>query len=279
MKVSADCYPCLQRLAHQAAQLATKDAAVRSRAIEEGLRIIDENFAYDEVSIVIATKVHRAIREITANPDPYREMKEEEIRVSQRLCKEINPDYGQDFKSCLAFSALGNVIDFFRDLDTIKRDMRRPVEFVLNDADRFETRLRQARKVLYLADNAGEVFFDLPLIRWMKQFAKVIYVVKDSPVQNDITLQDLRNSGVEGELEEVITTGTDTPGIDLSLASPQFKQEFESADLIFAKGMGYYETLSELPAEGKVFYCLRAKCKPVADSLGVPLNSYVARLH
>jgi uncharacterized protein with ATP-grasp and redox domains len=40
--------------------------------------------------------------------------------------------------------------------------------------------------------------------------------------------------------------------------------------------MGYYESLSELPAEGKVFYCLRAKCQPVADALKVPLNSYVA---
>jgi hypothetical protein len=48
--------------------------------------------------------------------------------------------------------------------------------------------------------------------------------------------------------------------------------------LVLAKGMGYWETLSELPAQGKVFYLLKAKCKPVADSLGVALNSYVALL-
>jgi uncharacterized protein with ATP-grasp and redox domains len=51
-----------------------------------------------------------------------------------------------------------------------------------------------------------------------------------------------------------------------------------SAALIFAKGMGYYEALSELPKQGKFFYCLMAKCKPVADSLGVPMNSYMAML-
>jgi len=76
----------------------------------------------------------------------------------------------------------------------------------------------------------------------------------------------------------VITTGTATPGIIFSQASDEFKREFQSADLIFAKGMGYYESLSELPAQGKVFYCLMAKCQPVADSLKVPLNSYVALL-
>jgi uncharacterized protein with ATP-grasp and redox domains len=36
--------------------------------------------------------------------------------------------------------------------------------------------------------------------------------------------------------------------------------------------------LSELTPEGRCFYCLMAKCTPVADSLGVPINSYVAML-
>ncbi len=76
-----------------------------------------------------------------------------------------------------------------------------------------------------------------------------------------------------------MTTGTATPGIDFSQASDDFKKAFESADFVFAKGMGYYETLEELPAEGRIFFCLKAKCGPVAASLKVPLNSYVAMLH
>ena len=52
----------------------------------------------------------------------------------------------------------------------------------------------------------------------------------------------------------------------------------KAADLVLAKGMGYWETLSELPAEGKVFHLLKAKCRPVAASLGVSLDSYVAWL-
>jgi hypothetical protein len=131
---------------------------------------------------------------------------------------------------------------------------------------------------LYLADNAGELYFDLPLIRWMKRFARVTYVVKPSPVQNDLTLADIRRSGLETEFGGVESTGVASPGIVFSLASARFKREFESADLVFAKGMGHYEALSELSPEGRFFYCLRAKCQPVADSLGVPINSYVAKL-
>jgi len=73
-------------------------------------------------------------------------------------------------------------------------------------------------------------------------------------------------------------TGTISPGIVFSLASDELKTEFQSADLIPAKGMGHYESLSELSGQGKFFYCLMAKCKSVACSLGVPVNSYVAML-
>jgi uncharacterized protein with ATP-grasp and redox domains len=157
-------------------------------------------------------------------------------------------------------------------------DIRREVRFVIDDTTHFEAKLNDANKILYLADNAGEVFFDLPLVRWMRKSARVLYVVKESPVQNDITIEDIRYAGLEEEVDEVMTTGTATPGIDFARASAQFLQEYETADLIFAKGMGYYEALSEFPAEGKVFHCLITKCGPVSRSLGVPENSFVAML-
>ncbi|MFQ5925768.1 MAG: DUF89 domain-containing protein, partial [Dehalococcoidia bacterium] len=261
---------------HQAATLATSDLSLRSKAMEEGLKIVEENFSYDRMPITIATEIHRAVKEITGNPDPYRGMKDEEIRISRELCPEIS--LGQDFRGLLQLSVLGNTMDFFRGFDTIRRDMRGPVRFARDDSARFEAKLEQATKVLYLADNAGEIFFDLPLVKGMEGFARVIYVVKGSPAGDDITLEDLKRAGMEGELERVISTGTATPGVVLSLASAEFKRELEAADLVLAKGMGYYEALSELPAEERVLFCLKAKCKPVADSLGVPLNSYVAML-
>ncbi|MCX6008785.1 MAG: ARMT1-like domain-containing protein [Chloroflexi bacterium] len=277
MKASKDCYECLQKLAYQAAELATDDEPAKARAVGESLKILGDNFSLGDVSIVVATKIHDVIKKITQNTDPYREMKGTEIAVARELSKQVKLEH-DSFRSCLKFAALGNTIDFFRPLDVIKREMKGRVDFIIDDSEQFEVRLKDAKRVLYLADNAGEVFFDLPLIRWMRQWASVAYVVKASPVQDDATLEDIRRARLEAEIGEIITTGTATPGIDFSQASADFKHEFNSADLIFAKGMGYYESLSELPAEGRVFYCLRAKCQPVADSLGVPLNSYVAML-
>jgi uncharacterized protein with ATP-grasp and redox domains len=277
MKASGNCYECLQKLANQAAELATDNEQAKARAIEESLKVLQDNFSLDCVSIVVATKLHDAVKGITGNPDPYRQMKDKEVTVARELSQKIEVDPGS-FTSCLKFAALGNTIDFFRSLDVIQQDMKEPVNFVIDDSKHFEAKIKHARRILYLADNAGEMFFDLPLVRWMRRRASVAYVVKSAPVQDDITVEDIKRAGLEDALGEILTTGTATPGIDFSQASAEFKNEFYQADLILAKGMGYYESLSELPAEGKVSYCLRAKCQPVADALKAPLNSYVAVL-
>ena len=278
MKLKPGCYECLQRLLCQAADLATDDVSLKQRAIEEAMKILDNEFSYSQLSIVIATKIHKVVKEVTHNPDPYKAMKEREMTLARDLYPELRFRYQDDLRGCLKLAAAANVIDFFREPGSIKDAIREPVRFAVDDSEEFEAKLKNADKVLYLADNTGELYFDLPLVKWMKQFAHVIYVVKPSPVQDDLTLEDVRISGVEGEFGKVISTGIASPGIVFSLASAKFKREFESADLIFAKGMGHYEALSELSSEGKFFYCLKAKCKPVADSLGVPINSYVAML-
>lgn len=278
MKAAPECYSCLQRLIYQAAQLATEDQKIKARAVEAGLKVLQESFSAEVVTIVIAAELHRVIREVTQNQDPYREMKEKEIIVARELCHNINTESYKDFIDCLKLAAKANAIDFFRPLKAVRLDLKRALEFTVDDSSSFQAKLEKADRVLYLADNAGEALLDLPLIRLIEQSAEVTYVVKAGPVQNDITLEDLSRSGIEDQFSRVITTGTATPGIDLSVASAQFKHEFHSADLILAKGMGYYESLSELPAQGRVFHCLMAKCKPVATSLGVPLNSHVALL-
>jgi hypothetical protein len=273
--------------------LATDDALARAKAIEEAVKVLEDDFSYKQMSIVIATKIHEVIKEVTQNPDPYRTMKEKEMAIARELYPELSLRaeaasrrrgrkrsnlYKDDFTGCLRLAAAANAIDFFREPDSVREEVNKPVNFVIDDSRRVELRLTEASKILYLADNAGEIYFDLPLVKYMRQFADVIYVVKPSPVQDDATLEDIRKAGLESEFGRIMTTGIASPGVIFALASDEFKHEFESADLIFAKGMGHYEALSELPRQGKFFYCLMAKCEPVARSLGVPVNSYVAVL-
>jgi uncharacterized protein with ATP-grasp and redox domains len=278
MKATGECYPCLANLVRQAAELATDDRRLKAEAIYRGLKLLGRKFSTDKTSIAVATVLHRVVREVTGNADPYSRMKEAEVELARGLRRGWHIDHEGSIRELIVLAVRGNNIDFFKDMKQIKEGMRRPVQFAIDDIPKLERKLPKAESILYLADNAGEVFFDLPLVERLEDFAPVTYVVKDSPVQNDITLNDLERFGLAEELPRVITTGTDTPGVDMSMASQEFKAEFEAADLVLAKGMGYWETLSELSHQGKVFYLLKAKCKPVADSLGVKLNSYVALL-
>jgi len=278
MKVSLECYDCLGRLICQAARLATSDEPLRQKAVEKARDVLNQEFSGEQISIAIATKLHKVIREITGNPDPYRIVKEDELRVAGELFSRVKVQYKNTINDCIKLATVANAIDFFRSLDVVAEDMKRPMKFTIDDSQQFEAKLKKAFKVLYLADNVGEIYFDLPLVKRMRQLVDVKYVVKPLPVQNDATVEDVKEAGLEGEFGVVITTGVASPGVILDWASEQFREEFEAADLVFAKGMGHYESLSELPGQGKVFYCLMAKCRPVANSLGVPLNSYVAML-
>lgn len=278
MKVSPECYDCLGRLICQAGKLATNDELLRQMAVEKATNVLNREFSNEQISIAIATKLHKIIRDVTGNPDPYRTVKEDELVVAGELFSKVKGHYKATINDYIKLAAVANAIDFFRSLDDVTEDIKKPVEFAIDDSQRFEAELRKASKVLYLADNVGEIYFDLPLVKKMRQLVDVKYVVKPSPVQNDATVEDVKEAGLEGEFGVVMTTGVASPGVILDLASNQFRQEFKAADLVFAKGMGNYESLSELPEEGKVFYCLMAKCRPVANSLGISLNSYVAML-
>jgi uncharacterized protein with ATP-grasp and redox domains len=284
MKLAPGCYECLRGLVHQAAELATDDVSLKQRAIREATKILDDEFSTGQLSLGIAARIHKTVREVTHNRDPYRAMKEREMALARELYPELAlrakpSNLPEDaLRGYLQLAAAGNALDFFKEHGSIRDDIRQPVSFVMDDSEQLEAKLRNSARVLYLADNAGELYFDLPLAKWMKRFARVTYAVKPSPVQNDLTLEDVKRSGLEADLGEVMSTGVASPGIVFSLASAQFKRELESADLVFAKGMGHYEALSELSPEGRFFYCLKAKCQPVADSLGVPVDSYVAVL-
>ena len=280
MRISTECYGCLQRLAVQASNNGTEDQCLREEASKKAEEVLREKLKPGSISIVVASDMHEIIRKVTGNPDPYRLTKDIEIEESRMLFDLVKGSYPEDFQEYLKLAALGNAIDFFKPIEGVKKEiMKNKLSFVINDSALLEGRVKKSGFILYLADNAGEVFFDVPLLGLMRKFARVVYVVKESPVQNDVTIEEIRRTGLEKQVGEVMTTGTATPGIDFTQASDSFKKAFKQADFVFAKGMGYYETLEELPAEGRIFFCLKAKCGPVARSLNVPLDSYVAKLH
>jgi uncharacterized protein with ATP-grasp and redox domains len=276
MEIRPECQACLRRLVELTVAQATADPALQQRARRASLEIIAREFRPEAIPAGIANQFHHAIMAVTGNSDPFATRKAAETAYLGRMYREIAATYGDDLESLLKLAAVGNAIDFFRDEAEVTRELASRVEFGLSDLEHFSRQLEgPPGLLLYLADNAGEQFFDAPLVAHLRRRGwRVRYVVKPGPIQNDLTREDLDDSGLGKHLEPVTDTGARTVGLELDRASPAFLKLFETAQLILAKGMGHFETLSRLP-DSRLYFLLQAKCDPVARALGVARRTFV----
>ena len=135
----------------------------------------------------------------------------------------------------------------------------------------FRDSVEKARKILYLADNAGEIALDRLLIEQLSP-SKVTLVVRGAPVLNDATLIDAATVGLD-EIVEIIDNGSDAPGTILDDCSPEFLRRYEDADLIIAKGQGNYESLSD--ENRNIFFLFKVKCRVIAAHARHPIGSHL----
>jgi uncharacterized protein with ATP-grasp and redox domains len=275
MEIRPECEACLKRLVELTVAQATLDPALQEQARRASLEIIAREFRPEAIPAGIANQFHHAIMAVTGNPDPFATRKAAETAFLGRRYREIAANYGDDLESLLKLAAVGNAIDFFRDEAEVTRELASRVEFGLSGECGRRRLEGPPGLLLYLADNAGEQFFDAPLVAHLRRRGwRVLYVVKPGPIQNDLTREDLDASGLGAALEPVADTGARTVGLEMDRASPAFLKLFEAAQFILAKGMGHFETLSHL-ADPRLYFLLQAKCDPVARALGVARRSFV----
>jgi uncharacterized protein with ATP-grasp and redox domains len=151
--------------------------------------------------------------------------------------------------------------------------------FYLDDTDEFKGLIKPGHRLLFLTDNAGEIAFDTLVVEELRRLGcRVTVAVKAGPSLNDALMEDAEAVGMTDAADEVITTGAAAIGVRLDEAPGWFLDRFRSADLMVAKGMANFETLTETPAPCPLLYVFRTKCEPVARAVGVPEMQNVALL-
>jgi uncharacterized protein with ATP-grasp and redox domains len=283
VRVYWDCYPCFLRQALDAARRAGTDDARQQTVIDrvlEALRQIEPGAMPPE----IGDRVHRIVRQVAGNGDPYREAKAASTRRALALyprLKALVREADDPLQTGVRLSIAGNIMDAarFQECDlwgTVERVLVQP--FAIDDGMAFREALASAGAkrrtvvvpLLYLADNAGETVFDRVLIEALD--VPVVYAVKGGPTLNDATREDALAAGVD-RVAQIISTGPDAPGTILDRCSDAFRKVYDQAELIVAKGQANYETLSE---EGpRVFCLLQTKCPVIARDVGVSVGSIV----
>ncbi|UPU89686.1 ARMT1-like domain-containing protein [Demequina sp. TMPB413] len=227
----------------------------------------------------ITYAVHGIVRDRLGDTDPYRDAKAESTRLALALyprLKELVAASADPLDAAVRLAIAGNIIDFgvsdaVPDLwATVERVLAAPL--AIDHLAALREALATADHVLYLADNAGETVFDRVLIEELSP--PVTYAVKGGPVLNDATRDDALAAGVDS-CAAIVDNGSAAPGTILDLCSLPFRELFDAAPVIIAKGQANYETLSETGP--RVFCLLQAKCPVIARDLVAPVGGSIVR--
>lgn len=288
------CIPCTLRTAYDIATKATENEELQRRVILETLRWMNEEDNLMNITpAMLHTHVFRLVQKITGNRDPFTHLKRKSNEVAMSLTplleseiEKLSPE--EAFKLAALGAICGNSIDFeVEGYQVSLADLERQLlgclksGLTIDDTPKLMDALSKTKIVLYLLDNAGEIAFDKTFIKFIvKNYAvKVLAAVKSGPILNDVTIEDALYVGL-GEVAEIITTGSDSIGLNTDECSREFMERLEESDLIIAKGQGYYESLTEMEniLKKPIAYMLRAKCSVVARSLDVRQGSNVIKL-
>jgi len=281
MRTYLDCFPCFLRQALDAARFATDDKEVHKRVIQNVLRLATQTDMHNPPP-VIGQHVHRLIRQVTGKEDPYHEQKRRSNELALRLYAEMKQDVEEaanPLEAAIRLAIAGNILDFGVNSQLEHAHAEKVIGAALNaEFDGTELPVlidcvKQAGEILYLGDNAGEIVFDRFVIERLPR-AKVTFVVKGSPVINDATMEDAEAAGLT-DLVNVVTNGSDGPGTILESCSSAFRQRFDRADLVLAKGQANYESLSD--ADKDIFFILKAKCPVIARDLDCEIGQMILR--
>ena len=277
------CVDCLTSLARDVTALA---GSINPETIEKvdriSRKIIEDASNSQCNSPQIANRILRKIRQVTRKEDPYAEFKSDEMAQARRIFAQLNDQIDEYLHSRICLAALGNSLDFFKNpakaLADIPDLFSNGISFYYDNLNRLEAFLaHKPERILYFTDNAGEVYFDIPLYNYLKQHCQQIYlVVKGGPALNDLTRVELKSAQLEDRFDKVADTGTDGAGIDWDNVSPEFLDLFDSADLIISKGMANFETLYPKTIPVPSFYLLKVKCEPIQNYIQAPVNSFLA---
>ncbi len=277
MKTYLDCLPCFMSQALRAGKIATKDEK-KIKELLDNVGCMLKDIPMESTPPETGDLIYQKVREITGVDDPYKKIKESNIKEAIALypkLKQVVKKSDNRLLTAIRIAIAGNVIDLgvgkdFNILEDVEKILVQ--DFAIFDFKEFSFQLKNAKSILYLGDNAGESVFDKILIEELGK--PVTYVVREIPVINDVVFEDAINSGLD-EVAEIISSGSSAPGTILSLCNNAFLEKFNKADMVISKGQGNYEGLSN--TKRSVFFLLKAKCNVIANNLEVKENDIVLK--
>ena len=292
MRACLDCLPCLAKNATELARRsAGGDAALEARIAATGMEILGA-VATDGYPLPPPCYARQLIDNALSQsngavPDPWAVEKKTSTELALKLMARLSelPGWNPDsFESRVRLAVAGNILDFsiYADLDiaaameTMATAFTKPVDAAAIAV--FKEKMDSAKSILWIFDNCGEAVFDRLLMEPYRD--KLTLAVRGKPAFNDLTRAGLSESGYpEGFAAGGVVSNDDgVPGVVDATCGKSFREAFESADLIVAKGQANFETMNERTDKPIAFLFL-AKCPVVCRVVGAERKTIQVILH
>lgn len=285
MKLVPECLPCMLRQAMNVAKEASADRKVRRQALSlTSLEFRDLDFG--KTPAFNSNYSFRAVQKASGCADPYLRLKKESNARAARLLPEMERivrESADTLRAAALVAVAGNIIDFgISDGGPlgVEEELAKVVRegFAVDDLDHLRNALKTGRQIVYVADNAGEIYFDRELVKLLvAQGHSVVFAVHSGPILNDALVEDAKEAGLDS-LARVVETGSDMIGLEETDISQDFRTAVREAGLVIAKGQGNFETVSSASwIKAETYMILKAKCLPVARELGVGFGRVVLK--
>ena len=113
MEVFLDCLPCVLRQVLEASRMATGKNEQHAQIMEEALKIL-ANYKDYQNSPDIVKDMHQVVKRLTGVSDPYKAVKERDIKAAQKaypLLRRFVRDKQNSLYWVLKMAATGNIMD------------------------------------------------------------------------------------------------------------------------------------------------------------------------
>ncbi len=284
MKITETCVDCLLSRVSLECSLCSADPCLTENTVRACRGVIEELRDQPLSHPQIASRIHRTAYALLDSTDPFDRLKQSGNDQAVDVCRQVRGRL-HSFRDYVHAAVIANIFDYGVKGHAVAGDFltffNREFEkgLYLDDTEEI---LPLCSRVVYLSDNCGEIVFDRLLIQYLKsRGSHVTLAVKEAPILNDATMNDALAFGLDAIVDHLTTTGGGAGaeiGICMDLIPEDLRQAIDDCTIIIAKGMANFESLSEIEDLPPVAYLLAAKCRPVADELGVPVGVKIAKL-
>jgi hypothetical protein len=238
------------------------------------MAILQDDAILDDLPAKTGAKVYATLGEFLHDDDLYRVAKERSNEIAEQLFPELIEKVQtatDQLKVAAQVAIVGNLIDLgVGHSYNLDAELNR-LQLAIDDFEDLRAELSVAEHLLYIGDNAGEIYFDRVFVEAIHEAfpgIDIAFSVRAGPIINDATYEDAKRAGIDRVAR--IVEGTQSPGLILDEATPEFKRTYIAADIIIAKGQGNFEALSERPKADNLYFMLKAKCTIIEQYFGVP---------